>query len=72
MLEDGDWLILVTDGVLDALPGVDKEETLKEIILKNGSRNPRDYAEKILKAVRSGQENVKDDMTVLAAGIWTK
>lgn len=72
VLEDGDWLILVTDGVLDALPGVDKEETLKEIILKNSSRNPRDYAEKILKAVRSGQENVKDDMTVLAAGIWTK
>ncbi len=71
-LQDGDWLILVTDGVLDALPGVDKEAAMKEVILRQASRNPRDFAERILKAVCAEQAAPKDDMTILVAGIWSK
>ena len=33
-LYDGDYLVMVTDGVLDALPDSNREETMKEIIMQ--------------------------------------
>lgn len=71
-LQDGDWLIMVTDGVLDALPGLDKEAAMEEVILRSASRNPKDFAERILREAAGENDTIRDDMTVLAAGIWAK
>ena len=70
-LQDGDWLIMVTDGVLDALSGIDKEAAMKTVISQQSSRNPRDFAERILRSVQQNAE-AKDDMTVMVVGIWAK
>lgn len=70
---DGDYLIMVTDGVLDALPKEREEETMKEIILQVHSTQPREVGRNIMEKVmgycgyRAG-----DDMTVLVAGVWRK
>ena len=72
-LYDGDYLIMVTDGVLDALPENQEEETMKEIILQAQEQMPRELGRYILEKVLS-YSNYKayDDMTVLVAGMWKK
>src|SRR5690606_392907 len=50
-LEDGDIIIMVSDGVLDANEEVDNSELwMKELISRINSVNPRIIGEKILKA----------------------
>lgn len=72
-LYDGDFLIMVTDGVLDALPDERAEETLKEIILQTHAKAPQELGRGILQKVLSFCEyKAADDMTVLAAGVWKK
>lgn len=71
-LQDGDYLVMVTDGVLDALP-VDCEEVMKDIILSSQEEMPRELGRDILeKALSYSNYQAKDDMTVLVAGIWEK
>jgi len=72
-LYDGDFLIMVTDGVLDALPIERAEETMKEIILQTHSSVPKELGRGILERVLGYSEyRAMDDMTVLVAGIWKK
>ena len=72
-LYPGDYLIMVTDGVLDALPFGEEEEAMKEIIMSTRKRNPREMARTILERVLNYNQNqAQDDMTVLVAGIWNK
>ena len=70
-LEDGDFLIMVTDGVLDALPVGEQDILLETIIQGTDIRNPREMAHHVLEQVLAwtGKEPA-DDMTVLALGIW--
>lgn len=70
---DGDYLIMVTDGVLDALPEEKEEETMKEIILQIHASKPQEIGRCILEKVMSycGYRAI-DDMTVLVAGVWKK
>ena len=70
-LYPGDYLIMVTDGVLDALPFEMEEETMKEIIMTTKNRSPKEMGRTILERVM-GFNNYKamDDMTVLVAGMW--
>ena len=65
-------VIMVSDGVLDALPGEDKEETMKEYLENLERKNPQDMAEEILRLVMETGGAGRDDMTVLVAGIWRK
>jgi len=71
MLKSGDYLIMMTDGVLDALSGHDYEETMKRAISVLKEQNPDEIAEKLLQTVLclSGGQ-IRDDMTVLVAGVW--
>jgi stage II sporulation protein E len=70
---DGDFLVMVTDGVLDALPRKKEEETMKEIILQGQEEMPREFGRYILEKVLSySNYRAQDDMTVLVAGIWKK
>src|SRR5699024_1486104 len=70
-LEDGDFVIMVTDGVLDALPVGEQDILLETIIQGSAISNPREMAHHILEQVLAwtGKEPA-DDMTLLAVGIW--
>ena len=70
-LEDGDYIIMISDGVADCLPFYDKEKQLSKIISESGENNPEKMADRILNECRyfNGGEN-SDDMTVLVAGVW--
>ncbi len=100
-LNSGDFLIMMTDGVLDALAeaempaneqenllwqkerelsGETKEpeetddagaEVMRELISMIKEQNPEEIAEKLLQmALCSCGGRIRDDMTVLVAGIW--
>ena len=68
---DGDYLIFMTDGMLDGAEEDDSEAFMTEMIRNMTERNPQDMAEKLLQlALRSSGGHVLDDMTVLVVGIW--
>ncbi len=72
-LSDGDFVIMVTDGVLDALPVGEQDLILETIIQGTEKQNPKEMAHHILEQVLSwtGEEPL-DDMTVLVIGIWKR
>lgn len=71
-LGDGDVVIMVTDGVMDALPVGEQEFLMQMIIEGTQKTNPRDIAQHILEQVLECSGEVPmDDMTILAVGIWS-
>lgn len=70
-LDDGDYVIMISDGVADCLPFYDKEKQLSKIISDTKENNPEKMANRILSECRyfNGGKN-SDDMTVLVTGIW--
>lgn len=73
-LEDGDFIITVSDGVLDANEGTDdKEKWLSDIIQKIDNFNPQTIADKIIdEALEVSEDAKRDDMTVLVTKIWKR
>lgn len=72
-LYHGDYVIMVTDGVLDALPQEKEEETMKEIIMDVHEEAPREMSRGILERVLGYSDyKAQDDMTILVAGMWKK
>lgn len=72
-LYHGDYLIMMTDGVLDALPVEREEETMKEIIMDVHEETPKEMSRGILERVLGYSDYcARDDMTVLVAGFWKK
>ncbi len=71
-LSAGDRVIMMTDGVLDALPGEDKEQVMGKFLEEAEEMPPQELAEKILDFAVSFIPAPRDDMTVLTAGIWRK
>lgn len=70
-LANGDFLVMVTDGVLEYLQTERPEEVLEEIISDIHTNHPKLLAKKILeKVMEYTKGEVQDDMTVLAAAIW--
>ena len=71
-LSDGDFVIMVTDGVLDALPVEEQELIMETIIGGTNLNNPKEMAHHILEQILewSGEAPL-DDMTVIAVGIWS-
>lgn len=71
-LEDGDMVIMVTDGVMDALPVGEQDFLMQMIIEGTELNNPKELAHHILEQVLecSGQVPL-DDMTVLVVSIWS-
>ena len=63
---------MVSDGVLDNLPGEDKEGIMAEYLEGIIKRNPQNMAEEILEFAKQFTEEIRDDMTVLVAGIWKR
>ncbi|WP_347559719.1 SpoIIE family protein phosphatase [Clostridium sp. AM58-1XD] len=71
-LWEENWVIMVSDGVLDILPGDDKEEVMRDYLAGQGDMQPQEMAEDILRFACSFSEFPRDDMTVLAARIWKR
>lgn len=70
-LEDGDFVILMTDGVLDAFGDERYEEAVGQLIAGISEVSPGRVAERIMEtALRYSGGRIRDDMTVLVAGIW--
>lgn len=70
-LLSGDYVIMLSDGVLEALSEGIGEQVLPEIIGRMDYRNPGEIANQILAyAIGQSRGRIRDDMTVLVAGIW--
>ncbi len=72
-LYDGDFVIMMSDGLMEAVESQEKEEALGEIIMGIKSLKPKEMAKEILnKALEVTGTKKEDDMTVLVTGIWDK
>lgn len=72
-LMDGDYIIMVSDGVLDALSRGIGEDMLSELIGSSNLENPGEMANAILNfCIHQCRGHIRDDMTVLVVGIWKK
>ena len=72
-LYDGDYVIMVSDGVLDCLENGEEEGILEKLIGEITVTNPKEMADFILQtAIEANHQQRTDDMTVLVAGIWEK
>lgn len=70
-LEDGDYVILLSDGVVDAMNQGIGEAALPEVISRFQTKNPSELAGDILTYVlHQCKGEVRDDMTVLVTGFW--
>ncbi len=71
-LEDGDIIIMMSDGVLDANEETDNAELwMKDLISKIDSVNPKTIGEKIISAANEVcGSKPKDDMTVMVTKVW--
>lgn len=74
LLKDGDMVILMTDGITDALGGEERTSSwLKGKLLAFPVANPQDAADYILQeAKKERQTERQDDMTVLVGRFWRR
>ena len=70
-LYDGDYIIMMSDGVLDAVRPEERAEFLQQIIGEDPGQNPQVIAGRILNASLLLQNfEPRDDMTVLVCGVF--
>lgn len=70
-LESGDFVVMVTDGVMDALPAKKQEELMAGFIREANTVNPKEMAHYILgEVLRESGEKPTDDMTIMTVGLW--
>jgi stage II sporulation protein E len=71
-LQSGDMVIMMTDGVMDALPVGEQDFLMKMIVEGTSLNNPKELAHHVLEQVLECSGKVPaDDMTVVAIGIWS-
>jgi len=70
-LQDGDFLIMVSDGVVDAFSGEDYGNTMMKVISGLPDSSPGEMAERLMRiALRACGGKIADDMTIGVIGIW--
>lgn len=70
-LYDGDYVVMISDGILDNLPVVNKEEKMAEIINSIDMKKPNAMAEEIMsQSLSCNHMKPSDDMTVLVLGLF--
>ena len=72
-LTHGDFLVMVTDGVLEYLHVKNPEEKLAEMIKEIKTENAGTFADQLMEHVMlfTGG-HAPDDMTIVVSGIWEK
>lgn len=72
-LIDGDFLIMLSDGVLEGLEQSGCEDAMCEVISKLSTESPKEIAETLLQYVlHQSKGHIRDDMTIIVAGVWEK
>ena len=72
-LYDGDLLIMVSDGIIDSIEDDDKEKVISKLILDSRATKPKELANELLSKVMNKVNNqIRDDMTVMVTGLWSK
>lgn len=72
-LRDGDFLIFLTDGVVDALQKEGQEDSIAQILKSIECVNPKSVAKVLMEqAILLSGGHIKDDMTIVVAGVWEK
>lgn len=72
-LYDGDYIIMVSDGVLDCIQEVEKETYVSKFIAGLKATTPQEIADRLLDMALEQNDHVAiDDMTILVVGIWKK
>lgn len=70
-LRDGDYIILISDGILDAITYEDEEIQLADIIQELKIQNPQEIANYLIhQAILSSGGRIRDDMSVMVIGVW--
>lgn len=70
-LYDGDYIIMMSDGVLEVVPEEERADFLQQVIGQEPGQSPQVIAGRILNASLLVQNfEPKDDMTVLVCGIF--
>ena len=70
-LQDGDYIIMLSDGVTEAFAQGMGEDMLPELIGQTVHVNPGEIANQILGyCLKQSRGKIRDDMTVLVIGIW--
>lgn len=68
---DGDIMIMMSDGVLEALPAEDKEDAMKELLKQMEETNSQKIAEYVMNKVAELSGDIgKDDCTVMALSVY--
>lgn len=70
-LQSGDRLILMTDGVTEKGGNI-SDEIIKDLIAGCRIQNSKEMADWLMEQMLLLDPEIKDDMTVLVAGIWSK
>ena len=71
-LWEDEKIVMVSDGVLDAMPGEEKEEAFKDFLAGLPEAGPQELAEMIMTYALALDQRPKDDMTVLVGGIYER
>lgn len=72
-LSTGDVIIMMTDGVLDALPEEHRAKRMEEMLRCCEAVNAKEYAQRLMERVYLLQKlRAKDDMTILVGSLWEK
>ena len=70
-LESGEFVIMVTDGVMDALPVKEQDTLMAGFIQEANTVNPKEMAHCLLgRVLEWSQEKPTDDMTIVVVGLW--
>jgi stage II sporulation protein E len=73
-VNDGDFIVTMSDGILDADKNfIDKTNWVVDLLTNLDTRNPQIIADEVLsKAIEKRGNKVEDDMTALVTKIWKK
>lgn len=70
-LRDSDMLILLSDGVADCFEAENGSNHLRDVIAAHRTSNPKEMSDYLLRcAINRQAGRIRDDMTILTAGIW--
>lgn len=70
VLAPGDIVVMVSDGIVDAARGTDKENWVANFLRRTGSERPQDIADRLLRQAMEYSGGVaRDDMAVLVARV---